>query len=56
MRADRTYNGNEEADVGLGQTIADQVLLAIEHLLETVEGFEQGDDGSLVGLLGRRKA
>ena len=49
-------DGDEEADIRLGEPVADQVVLAREHLLEPVERLEERDDRRLVRLLRRREA
>ena len=43
-----TYDGDEETDVGFGEAVADEVVFALEYLLETVERLEERDDGGLV--------
>lgn len=47
-RMGRTYDGGEEANVGLGEAIADEVVFAGEHFLEPVERLEERVDGSFI--------
>ena len=51
----RTHNGHEETDVGLGQPVAHEVVLARQDLLKTVEGVEELVYCFFVCLLRRRK-
>ena len=42
---------HEEAHVRLSEAAADEVVLAREHLLESIEGREERHDSGLVRLL-----
>jgi hypothetical protein len=45
--------GGEEADVGFGQLATDEVLFALEDVLEAVERGEEGIDSIQVSLVRR---
>ena len=49
-------DGDEEADVGLGELVADEVIFAFEDGLEAVERGEEREDGGFVGFLRRGEA
>ena len=49
-------DGDEQADVGLGQPVADEVVLVCQDLLESVETFKDHGNGGGVGFLGGREA
>jgi hypothetical protein len=49
--ARKTHDSNKETDVGFGEAVADEVLLALEHLLDAAERLEERDDGGFVCLL-----
>lgn len=55
MEADDTHDSDEQPDVCLGELVADEVVLAGEHLLQPVERREQRLHSRLVRLLRRRK-
>ena len=46
-----THDGDEETDVCFGEAVTDEVVFALEDLLETIERVEERVDGRLVGLL-----
>ena len=48
--------GDEHADVGLGQPLAEEIGSGVEPALERVQHGEHGPEGLLVGLLGRGEA
>ena len=51
-----TYNCNKESHVCLGEAVADQIVFAVEHLLEAVERLEERGNSCLVRRLRRREA
>lgn len=51
-----THDGGEEADVGLGEAVADEVVFSCEYFLEPVERLEERNDGSLIRRLRTCKA
>ena len=44
-------DGDEEADVGIGELVPDEVVFAFEDGLEAVERGEEREDGGFVGFL-----
>lgn len=47
---------DKESDVGLSQLVANEIVLALKHLLETIERFEKRNHGFLVCALGGGEA
>lgn len=47
---------DKESNVGLSELISDEVVLAPEHLLESIERLEERVDGLLVCALCRRES
>jgi hypothetical protein len=56
VRRPGANDGHEKSDIGLSQTITDEVGLALQQSLSTVECFKKLHDGILIRLGGLRKA
>ena len=52
----KANDGDEQPDVRFRELAADEIVLAVQNLLEPVERLEERDDGCLVRLLRRREA
>jgi hypothetical protein len=49
------YNGHEESDISLGQTVTDEVNFVLQQSLSTVECFKELFDGFAIRLGGLRE-
>ena len=54
-KSGETHGGDPEPDIGFGQLVPDEKFLALEHLFDFVEAFEQWIYGGLVRFGGSRE-